>query len=602
MATAASTTKDANHHARQHELDANLHYPKGYINADVNSLMGVDETDSLIWEQRYLLPAALNYVSAVTAPPTEINGDIYVLSDAVGTVHASWDGCAKDDWVRYNSAAALWYAITPLEGFVFFNKTDNTLYTYDGTTWNATGGSGTVTSVSGTANRVTSTGGVAPIIDISATFEALLAKVAQRIDQNNAATTSAQLASIISDETGTGALVFANTPTLVTPVLGVATATSVNGTTIPSSKTLVVTTDKLNVLAATTSAELAGIISDETGSGALVFANTPTLVTPVIGAATGTSLVLSSFINEAKGADIASATTTDIGAATGNFIHVTGTTTITGLGTIQAGTRRIVKFTGALTLTHNATSLILPSSANITTVAGDIATFISLGSGNWICSSYQKVTITGTGSAVQSVSPTFTGSPIAPTQTALDNSTKIATTAYVDTNANKLKCYGSEGSYSAVTNGSDEVAYSILIPAGTIVTGDQFHLDGLFSLNSSAGAKTFKWWLHTLSQTVGTTISASGSSTQIAQSGAFTSGSLSGVIQRRFGVRSNTSIIAWINGTTSFGLDGSSANFATTAITIPTLASDVYLVATLNKATLGDTITAEYMFAKIFKK
>ena len=82
-------------------------------------------------------------------------------------------------------------------------------------------------------------------------------------------------------------------PTLTTPALGVATATSVNGTTIPSSKTLVVTTDKISVLAATTSAELAGVISDETGTGALVFANTPTLVTPNIGVATGTSLVLS---------------------------------------------------------------------------------------------------------------------------------------------------------------------------------------------------------------------------------------------------------------------------------------------------------------------
>lgn len=43
-----------------------------------------------------------------------------------------------------------------------------------------------------------------------------------------AATTSAELASVISDETGSGSLVFANTPTLITPVLGVATATSIN--------------------------------------------------------------------------------------------------------------------------------------------------------------------------------------------------------------------------------------------------------------------------------------------------------------------------------------------------------------------------------------
>ena len=42
---------------------------------------------------------------------------------------------------------------------------------------------------------------------------------------------SANLAAAMTDETGTGALVFANTPTLVTPVLGVATATTINGNT-----------------------------------------------------------------------------------------------------------------------------------------------------------------------------------------------------------------------------------------------------------------------------------------------------------------------------------------------------------------------------------
>jgi hypothetical protein len=65
---------------------------------------------------------------------------------------------------------------------------------------------------------------------------------------------------------------------------------TINSTTIPTSKTLVVTTDKLSVHAATTSAELAGVISDETGTGSLVFASTPTLVTPVLGVATATSI------------------------------------------------------------------------------------------------------------------------------------------------------------------------------------------------------------------------------------------------------------------------------------------------------------------------
>lgn len=94
--------------------------------------------------------------------------------------------------------------------------------------------------------------------------------------------------------------------------------------------------------------------------------------------------------NESKSVDIASAATTDIGAATAPFVHVTGTTTITALGTVQAGTRRIVVFDGVLTLTHNATSLILPSGANITTAAGDVASFVSEGSGNWRCVDYVR--------------------------------------------------------------------------------------------------------------------------------------------------------------------------------------------------------------------
>lgn len=112
----------------------------------------------------------------------------------------------------------------------------------------------------------------------------------------------------------------------------------------------------------------------------------------ITGAVTATATVTMSgaALNEAQGADIASATTTDIGAATGTYVKVTGTTTITALGTVQAGTRRIVEFTGILTLTHNGTSLILPTAANITTAAGDVAILVSLGSGNWKCVNYSR--------------------------------------------------------------------------------------------------------------------------------------------------------------------------------------------------------------------
>jgi hypothetical protein len=106
------------------------------------------------------------------------------------------------------------------------------------------------------------------------------------------------------------------------------------------------------------------------------------------GALTASGGNLTGALNFAKGSNITAAATTDIGAATGNVVDVTGSTTITGLGTVQAGTVRVVRFTGAPLLTHNGTSLILPTGASIQAAAGDVAVFVSLGSGNWYCANY----------------------------------------------------------------------------------------------------------------------------------------------------------------------------------------------------------------------
>jgi hypothetical protein len=133
---------------------------------------------------------------------------------------------------------------------------------------------------------------------------------------------------------------------------------------------------------------------------------------------------LTSALNEAKGSNIASAATTDIGAATGNLVHITGTTTITALGTIQAGTRREVVFDGILILTHNATSLILPTGANVTTAVGDCAEFISEGSGNWRCTSYNRADGTSLGGAPGSVT-SINGRTGVVTLTAADTPTTI---------------------------------------------------------------------------------------------------------------------------------------------------------------------------------
>lgn len=92
---------------------------------------------------------------------------------------------------------------------------------------------------------------------------------------------------------------------------------------------------------------------------------------------------------------IASAATTDIGAVNSNFLNITGTTTITSLGTNYNGPR-FVRFSGVLTLTYNATTLILPSGQNITTAAGDRAIFVPKGSPSdgWNCVYYEATSTT----------------------------------------------------------------------------------------------------------------------------------------------------------------------------------------------------------------
>jgi len=216
---------------------------------------------------------------------------------------------------------------SPVQGQIYYNTASDAIKVYDGAAWVtlATGG-GTVTSVSA-SSPLSSTGGNTPTISIqdgttsqkgavqlenstsstSTTTAAVPASVKAAYDlaagkastsnklSDFAATTSAELAGVISDETGTGALVFANSPTLVTPALGTpSSATLTNATGLPISTGVSgLGTGVATFLATPSSANLISAVTDETGTGALVFANTPTLVTPNIGAATGTSLVLS---------------------------------------------------------------------------------------------------------------------------------------------------------------------------------------------------------------------------------------------------------------------------------------------------------------------
>lgn len=119
------------------------------------------------------------------------------------------------------------------------------------------------------------------------------------------------------------------------------------------------TSSPLSQFAATTSSQLAGVISDETGSGALVFATSPTLVTPTLGVAAATT------IN--KVALTAPATGSTLTIADGQTLTVNGSATITN------GTHSGTNTGDQTTVTGNA------GTVTVADAGGDSTTWVLLG-------------------------------------------------------------------------------------------------------------------------------------------------------------------------------------------------------------------------------
>ena len=105
-----------------------------------------------------------------------------------------------------------------------------------------------------------------------------------------------------------------------------------------------------------------------------------------------------------KGADIASAATVNVAAATGSYFHITGSTgPITSLGTPPAAGRTVVVVCDSTpTFTHHATNLILQNAVNYTAVAGDVLRFTSESTG-WRCTG---VTLRSRGGVFRKTDPT----------------------------------------------------------------------------------------------------------------------------------------------------------------------------------------------------
>jgi hypothetical protein len=208
-----------------------------------------------------------------------------------------------------------------------------------GTLPTSAGGTGLTTYTSGGALYTTSTTAIT-----SGTLP---------VSAGGTGSTTQNFVDLTTAQTIAGAKTFSST--IVGSISGNA-ATVTNG---------VYTTNKLSALSATTSSELAGVISDETGSGALVFGTSPTLVTPTLGVASATSVAFAGSTS---------------GTATISAPAVAGTTAIT----LPAASGTLATLTGTETLTNKTfTSPILttPNLGTPTTLVLTSATDLPLSTG-----------------------------------------------------------------------------------------------------------------------------------------------------------------------------------------------------------------------------
>lgn len=115
----------------------------------------------------------------------------------------------------------------------------------------------------------------------------------------------------------------------------------------------------------------------------------------------GTAWVQYETLLGALGTALASASTVTLANATGDYLHITGTTTINSFGTAKTGLERTLVHDAAHTLTHSA-NIINLTGANVTTAAGDISKWRNEGGTVWRMVAYVRASGLSLGAAADS--------------------------------------------------------------------------------------------------------------------------------------------------------------------------------------------------------